>query len=448
MSYAARSLVIGEEIMYVDGRRALETPIDILRDPKQFTRTLVKAARFHNVDEMTVILEADAARVLGLPPNLPRAEKAAVEHKLLRTWREDGWFVSRLSPWFTLWRPGIPSIHFGVLPWLSKTTNFFHSEDSCQLGWRLWRFHALTGAAFHGTPGLAATTILRDKWPGTKGEPDWKPKWDHITPANADVEGPYVGWTGKAEGLPYRHRIDARRQYLAAAWNTRAAMGPLRHTPFQEWSKAVFGYWLINVPHFNDSRVPHPVADAVPGTQHWVTSPTMELLAELSAQGFMTMPTVLDSYTTDRGIKDLFRPWVTRIEESYQASYVPPTEDPLPELPVDATIVRNAIKSIYKQGIGMMHVKNSRVHRPDWHHSIIAKARVNLWRKVWGVGLFSDRWPVSVDYDAVVYESNFPEYTDDQPRMFVHKLGRPDVAFPLEDKRGGFEHKETEKVEE
>lgn len=422
--YAARALFVSKEITFVDGTLAVESPD--FSEPQDFAKRLAITANSHKVPEMTVILDDCATKILKLPRNAPQKEEVALNHRTLQAWRADGWRVSQLSPWFTLWAPGRPSIHFGVKPWLGKGNNALHTTDEGGLTYRLRWFQSLTGTAFHGNPGLAATANLRDRWTG-KDEPLWRPKWDRCVPAGSDCEKPFVEWHRQgAGGLPWQHHYDCNRQYLAAAHNTVVAPGPLRHKGFQAFNRQP-GYWLIRVPHFNETRLPHPAGYAA-GAEAWVATPTMELLHELADQGLMPYPDVLDSWTADGRGRELFRPWVARIEDAYQHSLTDETPD--------GQAVTIAVKGMYKHGVGLMHSKKARVWRPDWHHSIISKARANLWRKMFAVGLYQNRWPVYIDYDLVAYESTKEHPSADPPlRMFN---GHPAPVFPIVDRLGGF----------
>lgn len=428
--YAARSMFVAEDITFVDGNTAVDTPADAFDEPQRFAFRMAASARQHKCHEMTVILDRCAAKRLGLPAKPPQAEKTRKDHKLLQAWRSDGWHVSELSPWFTLWAPGRPSIHFGVEPWLPE--HELHHEDPCNLTHRLARFQALTGVAFHGNSGLAATAALRDYWKGD--EPMWRPGWDKTPPALSDCEKAYI-WTRPGDGLAWCHGFDANRQYLAAAWNTSATMGPLRHKGSVEFNKRIPGYWLITVPVWNETRLPHP-ANYVPGARAWVATPTMELLHELADKGLTVAPQVHDSYLADRAGTELFRRWVSQIEDAYQASLSDGSDD--------GEAVTGAIKGMYKFGVGMMHRRSSRVHRPDWHHSIISKARANLFRKLLAVGMYQNRWPVEVDYDKVWYESKSEDYTR-YPVLKTDRNGRAAPAFPMVDKLGGFKPGGTRK---
>ena len=268
----------------------------------------------------------------------------------------------------------------------------------------------------------------------------WKPKWDGCIPARSDCEQAYM-WGGDhlAQGLPYRWKWDAARQYLAAAHNSPVPIGTLRHTRQRKFTRKAQGYWKIVSPVWNIPELPNPTGKAS-GVECWVTTPTMELLEELAAypEGYVVMPEVLDSWTTEEGIRDFFRPWVSRVETAYRYSIADTTPDGL--------AVTDTIKGIYKRGIGFMKVSTGRVWRPDWRHTIIAKARANLFRKIFGVWLLTGAAPIRIEVDEVTYESHYPDLARAEVKRFVPKSGKIEAAFPLGDKLGGFDVRMFENV--
>jgi hypothetical protein len=443
--FAARSLVIGQNRTCVDGFTFTDTPDGSLDEPLEFLRRLVRSAHRIKVKQMTVILTPRAAGALGFPEKLPqgtnentekKAQAERTEYKLLRAWRSDGWNVSELAPWITLWgRDGRATIHLGIGTWLNAENNLFHEDDdNPALGWRLAQFQSVMGVAYHGKPSLPGISLLRDEWSGDK-KPSWKPDWSGCTPALLDLEKAYTGWrTPAGVTLPFEHRFDMQRQYLAGARNTRAAMGSLRRTYFRDWSPSEYGYWLITAPVWNIPELPHPAGNVVAGQQLWVTGPTMELLHELARKGLTVAPDVHDSWTTDTGVRDLFRPWVDRIEDAYQT-----IAGRIEKFPGDPNYlaIRDAIKGSYREAIGMFKRPTSRIHRPDWGASIRAKSRSNLFRVMLNVYHTTGRAPVYVNYDEMRYECTHIDWRSDILQKTDRNGLRAD-AFPIRDGLGGY----------
>jgi hypothetical protein len=402
------------------------TPEDAFADPETFALRLADVAHRNHLTEMTVILDDTAAKLLGLPDRAPRSEKSAGNHPLLTAWNSGGWSVNKIEPWFSLYAFRRPAIHFGVGPWLGKNNNMLHTDDYQQLADRLATFHELTGVAFHGKiSGIPGISLMKDYWPGVpKGrnpkefpEPFWRPKWDGCTPARSDCEKSFASRKPDSFAPGIRLGFDASRQYLAAAHNTVLSPGALRHTRKTAWRKGMHGYWLITSPVWNIDGLPT-------GTKCWVAAPTMELIAELADAGYTVTPEIHDSWTNDQFTRELLRPWVAAIESAYQAALV---------LPKDSAVITNAVKGMYKTGVGLLHRDKSRVWRPDWHHAIIAKARCNMFRKMFAAWLYDGRVPIEIHYDAVWY---YAQTLDDIPMR--RQRGKIVEAFPVGDGHGQF----------
>ncbi len=202
------------------------------------------------------------------------------------------------------------------------------------------------------------------------------------------------------------------------------------------FDRKLSGWWLIDVPPWNDARMPDPAGRGP--LRRWVTTPTAVLLQELADQGLSGGFDVLDSYT-GRG-RRLFRGFAEMIESGYQATKL--TDPP----------VASALKMAgAREVIGLMNTGAAKfsTHRPDWHGAVIGLARANLWRKLHRVGLQEGRWPyapplvewdtgrngqprrlATVDTDNVWYGSDNADPIAAAPRSFV-----------LGDRLGQFKHK-------
>lgn len=428
MPYPTRALFVDSDLTFVNGTGVAETPPGSLSNPAAFLDRIKVSATRNHLTEISVVVGARATKDLGFPKSLPMKEAARKNHKLLQAWRADGWNVSELNPWMTLWSPGRPSVHIGSHPWMSETIDTLDADvadaglfslDEGELTYRLAAFQRLTGVAYHGSPGLPGIALLRDHYAGKGTRPDWKPRWDGCTPARALCERAIAGWHGTAKALRYKHTYDGVRQYLAAARNTWCVPGPLRHTRCRSFDRKAQGYWLITSPVWNVDGIPNPTGYQT-GAKCWVTTPTMELLEELGNYGFIEFPAVEDSWTSSEHVKELLRPWADRIDAAYHAS--------LGDESKDGPGVTLAVKGMYKQGLGLLFRETSRVWRPDWHHSVIAKARCNLWRKIFKVWRAYQITPTAIDHDAVTYQTDTPE--------FRPAVNGKDV-FPLIDRLGG-----------
>ncbi len=437
--FPSRVMVVDTDVTYMEGEGMrsgyYDTPRWALTDINALVTSASQSALSAKVGEITVILEPNAAAKLGFPKKVPTNEKTVKGHPLLKTLRDGGWRVSSLTPWMTVWVPERAAVHIGVGPWLHQANNALHADNAGNLAYRLASFQHFTGAAFHGNPGLPALTVLRslprprdDRRRPIKVE--WKPRWNGCVPAHSDCERAFAKYLNpNPAGLPFQHGYDATRQYLAAASNTLVTVGELRRTGPRDFNRAIAGYWKIVAPAWNLPGLPNPSGYEA-GAECWVTSPTLELLEDLDRMGYLAFPEILETWTSQENVRQFFRPWAERITASYTAS--------LKDTTLDGEFVTDAIKGMYKVGIGLMHATEDRtVCRPDWHHSIIAKARANMFRKIFAVREHMGILPVEISYDKVWYEC---EHGDPDAWHPLRKDRKNEIspAFPVGDNLGSF----------
>ncbi len=104
--------------------------------------------------------------------------------------------------------------------------------------------------------------------------------------------------------------------------------------------------------------------------------------------------------------KRLLRGWSETLERTYRETVCMGT---WATAGVEANKVAAAAKAVYRESVGLLNRATNWMYRPDWHYSIIALARCNLWRKMWKVGRDEDRWPLAIDVDNVAYGSADPD---------------------------------------
>jgi hypothetical protein len=368
----------------------------------------------------TLIVAGDALDRLGLPDELPEDGR---EHDSVRHLRQSGWNVSGLAPWMNLWAVGRPTVHVGVHPWIDPTsTGSLYSADADDMGRLAFRYHALTGGAFHTSPGTAGLGLLREVVPPIKQTPRWRADvrdWPSAEGAEADIN-----W--QAPDLdPGAYGYDSNRAYLAAAQSVPVAVGSLRSRRGRDtFTPDLAGYWLIRRVPWNDSRMPHPdgyTDDSA--AEVWVTTPTVRLLEQLAADGHCDAPMVLDAYVAPAS--RVLRRWAGLLNAAHTRALLHP------EQAGGLALVR-AVKDSYRHAVGQLATPTGRVYRPDWRHAVIAEARCNLWRKVWRVGLTEGRWPAVIDVDQVVYPAAEcgPDPVASCPRGFASAV-RPAIGTEL-----------------
>lgn len=436
----SRVMVIDTDVTWVEGIGRggyVETPEWALNGITELVASASKSAQVARCDEITVILEPNAVAKLGLPKKAPVKEYTAKNHAALKRLRDNGWKVSQLTPWTTVWTPGDyrPDVHIGIGPWLHENNNALHAADPGNLAYRLASFQNITGAAFHGNPGLPALTVLRNM-PAPRDERrrpikvEWTPHWENCVPALSDCEKAYAKFVNPDEKpFPFMHGYDATRQYLAAASNTLVALGELRRTGNRSFHRSIAGYWKIKAPAWNVPGLPNPSGYEA-GAECWVASPTMELLEDLDQAGYLAFPEILESWTANEDVRQFFRPWATRLNECYKQSLLDTT--------LDGAAVTKTIKDMYKIGIGLMHAPRGRkVCRPDWHHSIIAKARANIFRKMFAVFIQMGIAPIAIDHDKIWYGTHHEDPAAWCP-LRKDRDNKISPAFPIGDELGEF----------
>lgn len=194
------------------------------------------------------------------------------------------------------------------------------------------------------------------------------------------------------------HAYDRSGSYLAGVSRLELGIGEAVHHPDgTRFAAKTPGYWRLEIPERSgDWRMPHPLdpRGTNAGRTRWVTTPGLEFAVE---RGFT--PTILEAYTWDEHI-GIFDPWYKRIRDARAQLDL---QDP------DAQIARDQLKQIYAPTIGMLgsqtHMAGRDGYAPERRHMIIAKARTNILRRVAKIGEETNRWPVAIVADTVLYTS-------------------------------------------
>ncbi len=281
-------------------------------------------------------------------------------------------------------------------------------------------WHEWTGIPWRDTPGATGLALMDATVPqilvkGRPSKPTWKPK--DPGPEGAS-EAPWTAhtWPGPTgvTALPHRHGYDCSRMYLAAAGQCEhlAPFTLRRQVGRSSFDPKMGGWWKVRLAPWIDQRIPHPAGPG--GDERWITTPTAILLSKLADDGVYGGFEVLDSRIGEG--KRLLRGWAETIERTYTETVCMgtwTTEE------VEANRVAAAAKAVYRESIGLLNRDTNWMYRPDWHYSIIALARANLWRKMWRVGQAEGRWPLSIDVDNVTYGAATPDPVEAVPRVFT-----------------------------
>ena len=278
------------------------------------------------------------------------------------------------------------------------------------------------------TSGLDLMTALR--WKDrekffTAGEP--------IPPAQQSNIEADISWSRvpTSEELKHEwiHAYDRSGSYLAGVSGLELGVGnPVHHPDGTPFTPRVPGYWRIEIPDSGDWRMPHPLdpRGRNVGKVRWLTTPGLEFAFE---QGYE--PQILEAYTWPERAR-ILDPWYERIRDARAQLDV---DDE------DAQAARDQLKQIYASTIGMLgsqiHMAGRPGYAPERRHMIISKARTNILRRVAKIGQETDRWPVAIIADTVLYTSAEADPVNAWPggqRWMGRELGRykPEGSARLE----------------
>ena len=210
----------------------------------------------------------------------------------------------------------------------------------------------------------------------------------------------------------YLHAYDRGGSYAAGIAGLELGIGEAQHHPQgRAFDPKLPGYWKVEAPPSGDWRMPHPLVPrgAVPDRAMWVTTPTLQLAVELGHE----VP-VLAAYVWPEHTRVL-DPWYERVRDARTA---------LDQDDVDAQAARDLLKVVYTRTIGMLgseeYMRNRPGYAPDRRHHIVAKSRANILRRIAQIGRDSDRWPVAVTADTVLYLSDDPDPVSAWPGKPAH----------------------------
>lgn len=371
MSQTYRAVAMTRDEVVLDGERVY--PFGALGALDCINGLLTRLAGGFPKEGGVLLISDDVMASLGLPGSGFR----------------EGWAKFRL--------PGQPVVNVGLADQLPRCP-LVYPKDPRRSTNSLAAWHLLTGHPWFGTPGLAASDVLEDNLKAVKP----KAAVRRLTKGGPG-DSAHEAALSKIMPLPnpgiYHHVYDCNRQYLAAVGAVEVCPWALRHTGDRDFDKRLAGWWLIEVPAWNMPMLPDPAGYEswpMPGRpphsrQRWLTTPTVALLAELAEQGLSAGVEVLDSWTGTS--RRLFRPWAEKMEGAYQRA-----------VNVGLADIATAIKQAAgREVMGLWNAESYHTYRPDWHYSVIAQARCNLWRKLHAVFNNTGRYPLGVETDAVVY---------------------------------------------
>lgn len=380
------------------------------------------AELFKGDNEGVVLMDEAAALSLALPPSVPKA--GAGTHVVLDMPRAMGWTVSYLSAWMTFSHPMRPSVHVAVHPWMDvNKVGWIYDENLRTMAANLRRFAQLVGVSFRATPGVAAMALLRRCPTLPKGTraPLWQLDVHRLPETLSEAGEAEIEWSALSlsRGKPLA-RFDQNFAYLGAAAQVEVGLSALMP---QRWVAAVTdpeqlkgygGYIQIVRPKWPHPYMPDPLGTRLgdkPGSLIWVTVPTLKLLLKLADETVIAPVDIRAAFLSQSG--RLFRSWAETIRDALYGTVRTGKE----------AAIHEAVKEVYRKGIGMLGRPGGRVYRPDWRHAIVAHSRTMLWAKAWRVGQHMGVWPVRVHHDEVAYPAEAVE-PEAFPLMVGSKLGQ------------------------
>lgn len=381
--------------------------------------------------EASMIVDRAAAYRLGLLDDSPA--------NALTNAQASGWKTSaKVGMWTTFYAADRPSLYIGQLDAIEADAADdpsrwpFASTQLRDTIAQMQRWHDLTGIAWQATPAVMGIELMHRTLPGYRlpdtkgvhrpakndkhtpveaGEAVWTPKmWRRpMADVAAELDHPDVVWL---------HTYDKVRAGLTAAGVAKLCPPQLDHAgPWRGFDPKRAGWWLISIPPWNEPRLPHPCG---PGSEvwarKWVTTATMDLLAELAAVGEIDMPEPIESRTGPA--RTILLPWAKVLEEAYDAPLVPEQY-----YEQDRDALRAAIKETATRGVGMLAHDGSTIYRPDQFNGINATKRCNGWRMAYRIGKGENRWPVAIDDDAIIYASADADAYASAPASFSELIG-------------------------
>lgn len=425
------------------------------------------AGRFD--DQGVILLDRRAGELLGLPVapgEIPRDHEGRLiglpDHPAVPEAARAGWSVKKISDWSTFTGKDRPTVRVAITTQLDLGTD----RDGNRPRMPLWGpspadttaclawWHDLTGSAYHGHPGMAGTTVLSRLEPTIDGHPPtWKPK---ITGPDDAEEKDYVPkwWRAPRPGPGYIHGYDLNRAYIAAAMVAEVSPFKLQHTGRIAFDKRRAGWWLAELAPWNESRLPDPAGyteldnPTLPTRERkrvrWITTPTLTLLEDLTAQGVYGGVRLLDSWTGPAR-DGVLRAWAERMRDAY--AFRSPSGELLDLDELDGPRMRYAVKMAGRATLGLFFSPTNWIYRPDWWFAVVALTRCNLWRKLAKVARTDGRYPLTVDVDNIHYHSEDANARRAFPAALVDQRGRP-LFDQAGLKLGCFKHKRTWKVAE
>lgn len=239
-------------------------------------------------------------------------------------------------------------------------------------------WHQTTGVPWVGTPGMAGNALLIDGFEDMNPKstvPRWNTSGVWLPQASGDrwayghIEQPFTAHKWSRDYTGPLHGYDLNKAYLSAYSVAELPISSLERQPKRQrpFDPKEGGIWRVELSPWNYGHLlPDPAgyAPVLEDGTRWLTTPTLALLQQLTDRGDYGGFSIRESWTAPT--RRVTRKWAELINDMVGAAREP---------------LNYAAKQAYKQTWGMW-ANPGRIHRPDWHYTIIALNRANLWRKM------------------------------------------------------------------
>ena len=171
--------------------------------------------------------------------------------------------------------------------------------------------------------------------------------------------------------------IDRNGSYPSACSAVPLAPNKLLHAgPLDGFDKTKAGVYLIDIPQWNRTDMPHPLGRIIerPDEQGrvWVTTPHIKQLEKLVREGHLAAaPTIHDSWT-GKANESLFKPFYEATTRKARTELVQVGGDPYKAYKTRLSI---ALRLLWPKRAE----QRSPFWRPDWRMSMVAEASVRHW---------------------------------------------------------------------
>ncbi|WP_455432359.1 DnaB-like helicase C-terminal domain-containing protein [Streptomyces tendae] len=222
-------------------------------------------------------------------------------------------------------------------------------------------------------------------WPLISEHMDGEPRWAH--PDVTVTRVPHIRGNGRrvrrdkidvpdSFGGGVLCLIDRNGSFPSACSAVPLAPNKLLHTgPLDAYDKAGAGIYLIDIPEWTRTDMPHPLGRIVDRPDEegrvWVTTPHIKQLVKLVRDNHLgAMPTIHDSWT-GKANESLFKPFYEATRKA-RTELVQASGDPYKAYKTRLSI---ALRLLWPK----RPAQKSPFWRPDWRMSMVAEASVRHW---------------------------------------------------------------------